>query len=557
MLAMATETEDVEVPPSLRALLAARLDQLEPAERRVLERGAIEGEIFHRGAVQALAPDELQVTPRLAALTRRQLIRPDKPQLAGEDGFRFRHLLIRDAAYEALPKTARADLHARFAAWLDEHGQELVERDEIVGYHLEQAARYQAELGSPDPSLAERAADRLAAAGRRAQDRLDGRATLALLTRAVELLRPLRLDLALELEAAWASSEVDGRAAAQAADTIAERAEAADDRSGAMLARALALSLGAWSGDLSSTDEQEALCRAALPFEEERADPRRLSLLWELLAIAANFQMQNDSCFDAFEQALRYRRLAGDSPSDTRLDWSLILGSRPADEGLRMLDELAVGRPPGAADLGRAVLLAMLGRFDEAWPLAEARSEHLREVTRDSFAVGEHYLALIAKIEGDRQRTCRHYAKLLDALPPGIDAVAATYRLLFARDLCYLGRFDEAEPLLRQAQAVPSSPFGRARGPAVEALILAERGRFDEAESLARGGVAAAEAETDNPWLKGWGYEDLATVLERAGRIDDARGALEHALTVWERKRCLPYAQGVREQMALLGPTRV
>jgi hypothetical protein len=207
-----------------------------------------------------------------------------------------------------------------------------------------------------------------------------------------------------------------------------------------MLARALALSLRAWSGDLSTTDEQEALCRAALPFEEERADPRRLSLLWELLAIAANFQMQSDNCFDAFEQALRYRRLAGDSPSSTGIDWSLILGSRPADEGLRMLDELAAGRPPGTADLGRAVLLAMLGRIDEAWPLAEARSEHLREITSDSFAVGEHYLALIAMIEGDRQRACRHHAKLLDGLPPGTDAVAATYRLLFARDLCYLGR---------------------------------------------------------------------------------------------------------------------
>ena len=74
----------------------------------MLERGAVEGEIFHRGAVQALAPDETQVTPRLAALVRKELIRPDKPQLAGEDGFRFRHLLIRDAAYDALPKATRA-----------------------------------------------------------------------------------------------------------------------------------------------------------------------------------------------------------------------------------------------------------------------------------------------------------------------------------------------------------------------------------------------------------------------------------------------------------------
>ena len=113
----AEEEGDVVVPPTLQALLAARLDQLEPAERSVLERGAVEGEIFHRGAVQALAPEETQVTPRLAALVRKGLIRPVEPQLAGEDGFRFRHLLIRDAAYDALPKARRAELHERFADW--------------------------------------------------------------------------------------------------------------------------------------------------------------------------------------------------------------------------------------------------------------------------------------------------------------------------------------------------------------------------------------------------------------------------------------------------------
>ena len=233
---MAADDAEVEVPPTLKALLATRLDQLHEAERTVLERGSVEGEIFHRGAVQALAPEETQVTTRLAGLVRRELIRPDRAQLAGDDGYRFRHLLIRDAAYDALPKAVRADLHARFADWLGEHGQTLVERDEIIGYHLEQAARYQAELGQPDPALAERAAQRLATAGRRARDRLDRPATVALLTRAVELVRPLRLDLALELELAWAN-EGDVRGA-QAADAAAERAEAAGDRSGAMLARA-------------------------------------------------------------------------------------------------------------------------------------------------------------------------------------------------------------------------------------------------------------------------------------------------------------------------------
>jgi len=146
MLAMAREQEDVKVPPTLKALLAVRLDQLDEPERRVLERGSIEGELFHRGGVQALAPEEPHVTARLTALVRRELVRPDRAQLAGDDGFRFRHLLIRDAAYDSLPKSVRAELHERFADWLVSH-TELVELDEIVGYHLEQAVGYRRETG--------------------------------------------------------------------------------------------------------------------------------------------------------------------------------------------------------------------------------------------------------------------------------------------------------------------------------------------------------------------------------------------------------------------------
>ncbi len=555
MLAMTHEAGDhVEVPPTLKALLAMRLDQLDDAERRVLERGSVEGEIFHRGAVQALAPEELHVTTRLAALVRRQLVRPDRAQLTGEDGYRFRHLLIRDTAYDALPKGVRVDLHQRFAAWLDQHGQELVERDEIVGYHLEQATRYQAELGQPDPALADRAAVRLATAGRRANDRQDYRTGLALLTRAVELLRPLRFDLALELEAAW--TNFDAHAVALEADVVAIRGEAAGDRSGAMLARALALLGRMLSGDVSTLDEQEELCRAALPVEEERDDPRRLALLWELLAHGAHNRMQLNDAVDAFERALRYRRVAGDSPSGSGYEWSLILGPRPADEALRMLDVLAVGRPPGASDLGRAVLLAMVGRSDEAWPLAEARSAHLREVVGGGYR-GQEYLALIAMIEGDRQRACLYNAEVVDIDTGSSDGVAASYRLILARDLCYLGRPEEAEPLLRQAQAVTAGPLERALAPCVEALLHAEQGELKEAEALARVGVSAAETEMDNVWFKGWCNEDLATVLERAGRADEARAALERALAHWERKRLLPYADRVRAQIDSFGPAKV
>ena len=159
---------------------------------------------------------------------------------------------------------------------------------------------------------------------------------------------------------------------------------------------------------------------------------------------------------------------------------------------------------------------------------------------------------MIAMIEGDRQRACRHHTALLDASPPGSDGVNASYTLILARDLCYLGRLDEAEPLLRQAQAVPTDSVSRTLAPCVEALLLAGQDELNEGEALARVGIAAAETETDNLWLQWWGYEDLANVLERAGRIDEAREALERAFELSERKHCLPYAGRLREQIASL-----
>ena len=163
----------VAVPPTIQALLAARLDQLDPAERAVLERGSVEGRVFHRGAVAALADGDGQLDQRLLSLVRKELVRPDRPLLSRDDAYRFRHLLIRDAAYDALPKATRADLHRRFAGWLETNGRELVELEQIVGYHLEQAARYLAELGRPDAAVAAEASRRLASAGLRTRWRGD------------------------------------------------------------------------------------------------------------------------------------------------------------------------------------------------------------------------------------------------------------------------------------------------------------------------------------------------------------------------------------------------
>ena len=155
---------------------------------------AVEGAVFHRSAVAELARPALDLVldDGLLALVRRDLIRPDAPDFSGEEAYRFRHVLIRDAAYRSLSKNARADLHERFAAWLEMKPREhLREFEEIVGYHLEQAFQYRVALGSRDSraaSLAAQAAARLEAAARRALARSHLSAAIALLQRVCVLL---------------------------------------------------------------------------------------------------------------------------------------------------------------------------------------------------------------------------------------------------------------------------------------------------------------------------------------------------------------------------------
>ena len=248
----------------------------------MLERGAVEGEIFHRGAVQALAPDDEQVTPRLTALVRRGLIRPERAQLPGEDGFRFRHVLIRDAAYDALPKATRAELHERFAGWLEQRGAGLVELDEILGYHLEQSACYKHELGAirPGARRARRESTSPQPAGR-ALWRSDEGAAARLLERALELNRPHRLDCRTS-RSTWprrSSSAAPERAAA-IAEAAAERARAAGDETGEALARVAAARYRSAVAADPAFDELEALARATLSLLEEAEDHAGLVHVW-------------------------------------------------------------------------------------------------------------------------------------------------------------------------------------------------------------------------------------------------------------------------------------
>jgi class 3 adenylate cyclase len=544
---------EVEVPPTIQALLAARLDQLDPAERSVLERGSVEGRIFHRGAVAALDDGDGSVDQRLIALVRKELVRPDRPQLHGDDAYRFRHLLIRDAAYEALPKATRADLHRRFAAWLEQHGRDLVELEEILGYHLEQAALYLAELGQDDPELALAAGDRLGLAGRRAVWRGDFGAGTGLLERALNLTRPYRLDAHWEADLAETLHMSDIAQGLRTAEAAAERANAAGDEAGVALLRTMVGTLRVHVGECSA-DELEELATAARSLLEELGDDDGLVHVWEALGWVANMHSQLQGWADAIEQSLLHARRAGHLVIGSRaLSVPLTMGPMPASEALAKLDSFSAG-PPHPGDLQmQAVLLAMLGRIDEAWAQGLQADQQARELGMN---VGPTFLSELALVAGDNQAAAAYLKSACDEMERrGALAHLSTYLGLQGRVVCLLGRVDEAEQLALRGRELgdPDDVWTQALWRQTLALVHSARGEDAEAVELAEEGLRWW-ARTDSLVRQAEAYCDLARVVEAAGRRDEAIAAWRDALGCYERKEILPLAARVREHLAELEP---
>jgi tetratricopeptide (TPR) repeat protein len=556
LVAMAAEADrEAALPPTLRALLAARLDQLDPDERRVLECAAVEGEVFHRGAVQALTGDREQVTPRLAALVRRGLINPHVAQVAGEDGFRFHHLLIRDAAYEALTKAGRAELHSRLSDWLEREGRGLVELDELLGYHLEQAARYEVELGQPDRALGERAGKYLAAAGRRALWRFDEPAAASLLERALVLTRPYRMDVRLELDLADVFSVSDPQRAAAIADAAAESARATGDKADELVARVVSAELESIISVNPDLDELETLANAALPQLEQAGDYAGLARVWATLAFGvANPRLRHDDMARAAEHSIRYARLAGRPGLAVLLALALLWGPTPADDALRTLDGALFENLRAPELLVRAALLAMLGRFDEAWPLAHAANERLSGLRENG---EEFWLGEIAMLEGDHEEAARYFRRAFVSLESrGARNFISGIAPALARAHCARGRYDEAEPLAKLGRelAGEGDVWAQFLWRQAQALVDAAAGKHAEAERLAREAVALTE-RTDGLSWQGNAFCDLSAVLLAAGKTEEAATALQQALERYERKKNVPMVARTRARLAELRPS--
>jgi tetratricopeptide (TPR) repeat protein len=446
-----------------------------------------------------------------------------------------------------LPKAVRAELHERFAGWLEEHGENLAEVDEIVGYHLEQAAKYRHELGLSDSALEVRAGERLGVAGRHALWRADSGAARGLLGRALALLRPLRLDVYLELN--LADIQPTEQEAAAIAEAAAERAHAAHDRCAEAVARAEAARRRVALGTGATVDEQEALAREAISLLQEAGDHEGLVHAWMILGGAHNHRGRYEDYTLACEQVLYHARQIG-QPGLFRLPAALVLGPRPADEALRMLDHLLVDEPNPWARLPRAELLAMLGRFEEAWATAHEASRLLLELTGDE---GDEQLAHIAALAGDLETAARYMRMACDLFQARKQfAVLSTYAPRLGRYLSILGRYEEAEPLAQLGRDLGDEcdVATQTAWRQVQALLCSHRGHHEEAERLAREAVAIIE-RTDALNVQGDALCDLAEVLEQADRLQEARTILEQAQEQYERKKNLAMIAQIRQRLGL------
>jgi class 3 adenylate cyclase/tetratricopeptide (TPR) repeat protein len=553
---VAADLGDLRIPPSIQALLTARLDRLGDAERAVLERAAVAGQVFEQSAVVAISPPSVraEVPARLEALVRRELLRRSPSRLAGDQGFQFRHLLLRDATYDAIPKRARAELHELFAVWVERTaGPRLRELEEIVGWHLEQAWRFRNELGLADQRnqrLAGAAARRLGGAGRRALGRGDLPAASKLLERAVALLPagdPGGLELLAELADVLVSTGEFPRAEAILAQVAAAAAGRGDERLAAH-ARVgwLRMETGV-ATDLDVAALQVETRRAIATFADYE-DQRGLAKAWGLLAGLGFLRCRIAEAEAAAGQAMTHARLARDDPAEAwargLLAQGAFWGPVPALEGIRRCQELlaqAAGnrRSELTALQSMAGLQAMAGQ-------AEAARATVGQALALAGDMGENRVAALARefaaatlaLAGDPEEAERQLRLGIRVLErQGESGMRSNLTADLAHVLHRLGRPDEALQAAMASQAIAAHDdlFAQVRWRGAAARALAGQGRLAEAERLAAEAVAIA-TPTDMLTMRGDALLDQAAVAAAAGRPGDAARAAGDALALYQAK---------------------
>jgi class 3 adenylate cyclase/tetratricopeptide (TPR) repeat protein len=562
-----SDLSEVDVPPTIQALLAARIDHLSASERDILERASVVGKLFSREAIDELVSEGTPLDERLAALVRKDLIRPDR---AAEEGFRFRHILIRDAAYAGLAKERRAELHERYAGWLEREPRgRLREHEEIIGYHLEQAHGYRAELAPADDrtrALAARAAVLFASAGRRAFSRGDMSAAVGLLTRATLLRRDDlagRLELASDLGAALRDTGELVRADAVLSEAI-EKAATSGDRRSEFLALIERAPLRLQTDPEGGSEEVLEIAADALDVFRELEDELGLSKALSLVANVHWLRCRYAEMEDVLGRALQHAQKAENRREVGRLRNALaraiVLGPTPVEDGLHRCEEiLEASRGDQSLEAVVGVMIgslrAMQGDFDEARQLYRQSRGILEDLGLEVILEAMRTFSGVTEIlAGDGAAAEREFRLGYEAFERmGGKGQLSTNAAYLARALSLQGRHAEAHryTVISEDAASPDDYVSQVVWRQARARSLADREQLESAERLAREAVVLA-SETDFLGMQADALVDFAETVRAAGKLDESRAALEEALAAYERKGIVVASSNVRSVLTEL-----
>jgi class 3 adenylate cyclase len=517
------------IPDTLQALIAARIDRLPPDEKTVLQRASVIGRIFWRGAIQDLTPEVEDVEAAIETLLLREFVVPElHSTITGETAFRFKHVLIREVAYSGLSKSARVDLHARFARWLKERaGGELLE---IRAYHLDRAASLISELdGGPSPELAHEAAEALEAAGRRALARESHRSARK------QLLRALELEPTLErryqaARAAWRLADMP--VVSEEMERVREEAAAAGDTH--CEARALAALSEVALNRSADVAEAERLANLVL----ETADPEDREPRFDALHVLSTAAWWRGQLADAERygrEQVELARAEGRADLESRAAVDLVgvfTSRREYDEAATMLAQAHELAEQSGSIVARGLVLTALGNLavsNEQYDEAETQLEAARLLFEEAGVatmLGRvlYRLSVVAWYKDDldkAERLSRESIRMLTQLEDRGTLCEAQRRL--AEILLQKGKLDEAE---RWAEAAletvgPHDMSSRATTRATLARIRKAQGRPEEAETLLREALAIFE-ETEYRAFQATALGELAQLLRERGREEEA-----------------------------------
>jgi class 3 adenylate cyclase/tetratricopeptide (TPR) repeat protein len=564
LVATRTECGAEHLPPNVQAVLTARVASLDSGERRVLEHASVEGRNFRWNVVAELLPEDARESlgRDLMALVRRQLIEPDPSVFAGEDGFRFSHVLIREAVYEGLPKEVCADLHERLADRLrGGPGSE----DEVVGYHLEQAFRARSQIGlvgEREWELAREAQAHLQAAAEKVLLGGDPDAAADLLARALSLLPAddvSRVGLLPRLGTALFEA---GRFT-EADEILTE----AIDRAGgdALLeARARLEQQFVRLQAEGAIDEDERITEDALRVFEAHGDLRGQSRTWSLRATVDWIQGQAERADQGWQRAAELARLAEDELELFEiLAWrasAAPTGPTPVPEGIATCAEIreeVEGSPLATAQMlpPFAALYAMQGDFETARALMHEANTLLGELGRIYTVALAHHDATVELLAGEpaaAEERLRTAYERLDEL--GEKAFAATTAAMLAHAVYEQGRYEEAAQFCRASRSAAADDDlpAQVEWRGVAAVLLAQRGQNAEAGTLAREAVELV-AQTDFLRHHAAALLDLGDVLALGGESQETAAAFRAGLELYEQKGDTVMAGRARSRLDATG----